>query len=114
MAMRLRGKPPHPDWPVHYPYEGLDPKIKHPIRAIDDVENYLVNIITKEPPPLLPVTIGVPVARPIYDKPYIERHVFVHEPDPEVEGDVQRVHPAVWMPPQVLELKVPQVRVWTL
>ncbi|XP_012541620.3 uncharacterized protein LOC105839684 [Monomorium pharaonis] len=99
MAMRLKGKPPHPDWPVHYPYGAPDRNsAKLPIRAIDDVENYLVSIITKGPPPLLQT--DVPAIRPTYDAPYIERHVHVHEPDPEVEGDVRRVHPAAWVPPQ--------------
>jgi len=101
MAMRLKGKPPHPDWPVHYPYESPErDSVKCPIRAIDDVENYLISIITKGPPPLLQT--DVPAIRPIYDAPYIQRHVYVHEPDPEIEGDVRRVYPAAWVPPQVL------------
>ncbi|XP_071644393.1 uncharacterized protein [Temnothorax longispinosus] len=99
MAMRLKSKPPHPDWPVHYPYEGPDrDSMMSPIRAIDDVENYLVSIVTKGPPPLLQT--DVPAIRPIYDAPYMQRHVHVHEPDPEIEGDVRRVHPAAWVPPQ--------------
>lgn len=104
MAMRLRGKPPHPDWPVRYPYEDSVPSVKQPTRAIDDVENYLVSIITTGPPPLLPIATGVPTTRPTYDAPYVERHVYVHEPDPEIEeDDVRRVHPAAWAPPQVPE-----------
>lgn len=102
MAMRLKGKPPHADWPVHYPLERPQRNsIKGPIRAIDDVENYLINIITVGPPPLLISGIGTVASRPIYNAPYIERHVYVHEPDPEIEGDVRRVHPAAWVPPQV-------------
>lgn len=101
MAMRLKGKPPHPDWPVRYPYESPDrDSIKCPIRAIDDVENYLISIITNTPSPLLQP--DVPAIRPIYDAPYMQRHVHVHEPVPEIEGDVRRVHPAAWVPPQVL------------
>lgn len=100
MAMRLKGKPPHPDWPVHYPYECPERNaMKCPIRAIDDVENYLMSIIATQPPPL--IQTGVGVSRPTYDVPYIERHVYVHEPDPKIEGDVRRVHPAAWVPPQV-------------
>jgi len=101
MAMRLKGKPPHPDWPVRYPHEGPVRNSKCPIRAINDVENYLISIITVGPPPLLVSGIGV-VSRPTYDAPYVERHVHVHEPNPEIEGDVHRVHPAAWVPPQVL------------
>lgn len=103
MAMRLKGKPPHPDWwPVRYPYESLKPdEMKCPIRMIDDVENYLITIITKEPPPLL-YTGPVPLIRPTYDAPYMERHVYMHKPDPEVEGDVRREYPVAWVPPQVL------------
>lgn len=101
MAMRLKGKPPHPDWPVHYPYESLEhDSMKCPIRAIDDVENYLVSVITIGPPPL--VETDVPTVRPTYDAPYIQRHVHVHEPDPEIEDDVRHEHPAAWVPPQVL------------
>lgn len=100
MALRLKGKPPHPDWPVAYPYENSDPSVKQPIRAIDDVENYLISIITTEPPPLLPIRSGAPLTRPTYDAPYMKRHVYVY--DPEVEGDERREHPAAWVPPQVL------------
>lgn len=96
VAMRLKGKPPHPDWPIHYPHESSD-SMKGPIRAINDVENYLVSIITEEPPPLLETDMP----RPTYDAPYMQRHVHVHEPDPEIEGDVQLVYPAAWVPPQV-------------
>lgn len=103
MAMRLRGKPPHPDWPVHYPYESPDPSVKGPIRTIDDIENYLISIITTTPLPLVPSGIGPPIVRPIQDLPYIQRHVCKHEPDPEIEGDVRREYPAVWVPPQVSE-----------
>jgi hypothetical protein len=105
MAMRLKGKPPHLDWPVRYPHESPERNsMKCPIRAIDDVENYLISIITVEPPPLLISGVDV-VSRPTYDAPYIKRHVYVHEPDPEIEGDVRRVHPAAWVPPQVLRLQ---------
>ncbi|KMQ95865.1 thioredoxin domain-containing protein 6 [Lasius niger] len=104
MAMRLKGKPPHPDWPVHYPQsECPESNSMCPIRMIDDVENYLISIITTQPPPLLQTGIGiggVPLIRPTYDAPYIERHVHVHEPDPKIEGDTRRVHPAAWVPPQ--------------
>ncbi|RLU17823.1 hypothetical protein DMN91_010061 [Ooceraea biroi] len=100
MAMRLKGKPPHPDWPVRYPHEcPKRSEMKCPIRTIDDVENYLISIIMKEPPPLLQ-TGPVPMIRPTYDAPYMERHVYVYEPDPEVESDVRREHPVAWTPPQ--------------
>lgn len=103
MAMRLKGKPPHPDWPVRYPHECPERNsMKCPIRAIDDVENYLISIITTRPPPLIGTEIGAPLSRPTYDDvPYIDRHVYVHKPDPKIEDDVRRVHPAVWVPPQV-------------
>ncbi|XP_072747002.1 uncharacterized protein [Anoplolepis gracilipes] len=101
MAMRLKGKPPHPDWPVHYPHESPERNsMKYPIRAIHDVENYLISIITTQPPPLVQTGVTIPVPRPTYDIPYIERHVYVHEPDPAIEGDTRRVHPAAWVPPQ--------------
>lgn len=107
MAIRLKGKPPHPDWPVHYPYDSPDRDSKEcPIRAIDDVENYLVSIITKGPPPLIQTDISI--IRPIYDAPYIQRHVHVHERVLEIEGDVHRVHPAAWVPPQVLNDETPE------
>ncbi|XP_018303709.1 uncharacterized protein [Mycetomoellerius zeteki] len=99
MAMRLKGKQPHPDWPVYYPYESPErDSVVYPIRAINDVENYLISIITKGPPTLLQT--DVPAIRPTYDTPYMQRHVHVHKPDPEIEGDVHRVHPAAWVPPQ--------------
>lgn len=97
MAMRLKGKPPHPDWPIRYPYE--DSK-KGPIRAIDDIENYLVSIITDGPPPFSETE--VPTIQPPSDEPYIQRHVHVYEPDPEIEDDIRLVFPAAWIPPQVL------------
>ncbi|XP_070153057.1 uncharacterized protein [Polyergus mexicanus] len=104
MAIRLKGKPPHPDWPVRYPHECPErDSMKCPIRTIDDIENYLISIIATQPPPLMQTGIGggVPLSRPTYDNvPYIERHVYVHEPDPEIQGDMRRVHPAVWVPPQ--------------
>lgn len=110
MAMRLKGKPPHPDWPVRYPHECPERNsMKCPIRAIDDVENYLINIITVGPPPLL--VSGVSAVRPIYDAPYIERHVYVHTPDPTIEDDVHREHPAAWVPPQVFRLEQPNVEI---
>jgi len=99
MAMRLKGKPPHPDWPVRYPYECLERDSVCPTRAINDVENYLISIITKGPPTFLETE--VPTIRKTDDIPYVQRHVYVHEPDPEIEGDVHRVHPAAWVPPQV-------------
>lgn len=108
MAMRLKGKPPHPDWPVHYPHECPERNsMKCPIRAIDDVENYLISIITTQPPSLIGTEAGAPLSRPTYDYvPYIERHVYVHEPDPKIEGDVRRVHPAAWVPPQVRKMLI--------
>ena len=96
MAMRLKGKPPHPDWPVQYPYESPE-RDSYPVRAINDVENYLISILTQGPP-TFSQTEG-PEIRPTYDTPYMERHVYEYEP--EIEDDVSRVYPAVWVPPQV-------------
>lgn len=93
--MRLKGKLPHPDRPGHL-YES--PELKK--AAIDDVENLLIDIIT-EGPPFSTSQIDVTAARTPYDAPYMERHVYVHEPDPEIEDDVRLVHPVAWVPPQV-------------
>jgi len=102
MVMRLRGRPPHLEWPVPYPYECPTKEEECPVRKIDDIENYLINLLTqKEPPPLLYTGPVAPI-RPIYEVPiYMERHVYVHEADPKVEGDVSCKYPAVWVPPQV-------------
>jgi hypothetical protein len=101
MVMRLRGRPPHEEWPVPYPYE-CPPEEKCPSRKIDDIENYLISLITQAEPPPLMYTGPVPPIRPIYDVPiYMDRHVYVHEPDPDIEDDVRYEYPAVWVPPQV-------------
>ncbi|XP_076626727.1 uncharacterized protein LOC143344499 [Colletes latitarsis] len=94
LAMRLKGRRPHPDWPVPYPVEC--PKgFKCPTRAINDVENYLIHLITNRNPLLheTPITYG-------NEESYMERHVRVYEPDPEDEEDFPRVDPAIWVPPQ--------------
>ncbi|KAG5346189.1 TXND6 protein, partial [Acromyrmex charruanus] len=97
MAMRLKGKPPHPDWPVQYPYESPErDSVTYPIRAINDVENYLISILTQGPPIFLETED--PEIRPTYDEPYMKRHVYEYKP--EIEGDVPRVYPAAWVPPQ--------------
>ncbi|XP_046745282.1 uncharacterized protein LOC124410720 [Diprion similis] len=102
MVMRLKGRPPHPDWPVKYPVEYPDKSTDCPVREINDVENYLSKIIYDEPPPLIHgAGTLLPPTRTSYEiKEFANRHVYVHEPDPEVEDDVKRTYPAVWVPPQ--------------
>ncbi|XP_068992901.1 uncharacterized protein [Neodiprion pinetum] len=103
MIMRLKGRPPHPDWPVKYPVECPDESTDCPVRVINDVEKYLSKIIYDEPPPLIHGAGALlPPTRTSYEiKDFASRHVHVHEPDPEVEDDVKRTYPAVWVPPQV-------------
>lgn len=100
--MRLKGRPPHPDWPVKYPVECEDKSQDCPTREINDVENYLIKIIFDQPPPLVHgAGSTLPATRTVYETNFASRHVYVHEPNPEVEDDVQRTYPGVWVPPQV-------------
>lgn len=102
MVMRLKGRPPHPDWPVKYPVECPDKsKAELPTREINDVENYLLKIIHDEPPPLVQGTGGIPRIRTVYENDFATRYVCVREPNPDVEDDVKRIYPGVWVPPQV-------------
>lgn len=96
IAMRLKGRRPHPDWPVSFPFECPKGIKKCPTREINDVENYLIHLLTSKEPLLQ----GNAVPFNTTDS-YMERHVYVHEPDPEDEEDFPRTHPAVWVPPQV-------------
>ncbi|XP_053986999.1 uncharacterized protein LOC128880691 [Hylaeus volcanicus] len=95
IAMRLRGRRPHPDWPVPYPFECPKGAKRCPTRAINDVEEYLVHLITSKTPLLheSPIVHGNQAS-------FTEKYVHVHEPDPEDEEDFHRVDPAVWVPPQ--------------
>ncbi|XP_076754872.1 uncharacterized protein LOC143425768 [Xylocopa sonorina] len=95
IALRLKGRRPHPDWPVPYPFECPKGEKRCPSRAIDDVENYLLHLLTSKTPLLH--ENAAPLSG---DESYMERHVHVHEPDPEDEEDFPRTHPAVWVPPQ--------------
>lgn len=94
--MRLKGRQPHEKWPVPYPHQCPKGTQKCPTREINDVENYLLDLITSRNPLLHENNI-------LYgqEKSYTETHVYVHEPDPEDEKDFRRVEPAVWVPPQV-------------
>lgn len=96
IAMRLKGRRPHPDWPVSFPFECPKGIKRCPTREINDVENYLIHLLTSKEPLLQ----GNAVPFNTTDS-YMERHVYVHEPDPEDEEDFPRTHPAVWVPPQV-------------
>lgn len=96
IAMRLKGRRPHPDWPVSFPFECPKGIKRCPTREINDVENYLIHLLTSKEPLLQ----GNAVPFNTTDS-YMERHVYVHEPDPEDEEDFPRSHPAVWVPPQV-------------
>ena len=91
LAIRLRCKPPPPEWPVTYPYECPEGIKRCPVRAIDDVENYLRSVLQAPPK----------TERESLNGSYLERHVSVNEPDPENQEDHQRVYPAVWFPPHV-------------
>ncbi|XP_028522261.1 uncharacterized protein LOC107997291 [Apis cerana] len=95
IAMRLKGRRPHPDWPVSFPFECPKGIKRCPTREINDVENYLIHLLTSKEPLLQ----GNAVPFNTTDS-YMERHVYVHEPDPEDEEDFPRSHPAVWVPPQ--------------
>ncbi|XP_029049566.2 uncharacterized protein LOC114879127 [Osmia bicornis bicornis] len=95
VAMRLKGRRPHPDWPVPYPFECPKGTKRCPTRAINDVEEYLIHLLTSK----TPLLIGE-VHPPQYDSSYMNRYVYVHEPDPEDEEDFPRVDPVVWVPPQ--------------
>ena len=101
MIMRLKGRPPHPDWPVQYPVVCSQGETRCPTRQINDVENYLLKIIYDFPPALL--TAGT---RMYFDEPFFQRHLKIYEPDSENEEDHTRVYPAVWMPPQVPEISI--------
>lgn len=89
--MRIRCKPPPPEWPVPYPNECPKGTPKCPIRAINDVENYLRSILQAPPSDPNSPIIGT----------FLERHTYVHEPDEENEEDYRRIYPAVWFPPHV-------------
>ena len=95
--MRLKGRRPHPNWPVPFPFECPKGTKRCPTRAINDVEDYLIHLLTSTTP-LLQAN-AVPFSP---NESYMDRHVYVHEPDPEDEEDFPRVHPAVWVPPQVI------------
>ncbi|XP_017762370.1 PREDICTED: uncharacterized protein LOC108552374 [Eufriesea mexicana] len=95
IAMRLKGRRPHPDWPVPYPFECPKGTKRCPTRAINDVENYLLHLLTSSTPLIQGNTASF-----ASEDSYMERHVYVHEPDPEDEEDFPRTHPAVWVPPQ--------------
>ncbi|XP_076654222.1 uncharacterized protein LOC143359832 [Halictus rubicundus] len=95
LALRLKGRRPHPDWPVPYPYDCPKGEARCPTREIHDVENYLVQLLTSSKP-----LIHESVENINPPEPYMERHIYVHEPDPEDEEDFPRQHPAVWIPPQ--------------
>ncbi|XP_076232878.1 uncharacterized protein LOC143178233 [Calliopsis andreniformis] len=95
IAMRLKGRRPHPDWPVPYPHECPKGEKRCPSRAINDVEDYLVHLITSKEP-----LVHENVVTFSTDQSYMERHVYRHEPDPENEEDFPRVDPAIWVPPQ--------------
>lgn len=97
MVMRLRGRPPHPDWPTKYPNECARDVIKCPVRAINDVENYLLGIIEREPPPLMSTTL----VRRHFEQSFVERNFCIRRTDSEVEEDVEVTYPAAWVPPQV-------------
>ncbi|XP_012272397.2 uncharacterized protein LOC105695435 [Orussus abietinus] len=102
LIMRLKGKPPHPSWPVPYPNECPEEigKENCPVRAINDVENYLLEILNNGPqPPPSWSEDQTPPPKP-EGGPYVSRHFYLHEPDPEVEEDVEKIYPAVWAPPQ--------------
>lgn len=96
IAMRLKGRRPHPDWPVPYPFECPKGTKRCPTRAINDVEDYLIHLLTSTTPLIHPNA-----APSSLNESYMERYVYVHEPDPEDEEDFPRTDPAVWVPPQV-------------
>lgn len=79
-----------------YPHECPKGTKKCPTRTINDVENYLVHLLTSKDPLVHEEVITVNT-----DGSYVERHNYAHEPDPENEEDFARVDPAVWVPPQV-------------
>ncbi|CAK9809989.1 Thioredoxin domain-containing protein 6 [Anthophora plagiata] len=95
IAMRLKGRRPHADWPVPYPFECPKGTKRCPTRQINDVEEYLVHLITSTNP-----LIAEDVPPPPSDSTFMERYVYVHEPDDEEEEDFARIHPAIWVPPQ--------------
>ncbi|XP_033322185.2 uncharacterized protein LOC117218141, partial [Megalopta genalis] len=94
LALRLKGRRPHPDWPVPYPYDCPKGAALCPTREIDDVENYLFHLLNSSKP-LVHESVDLNTT-----ESYMRRHVYVHEPDPEVPEDFPRQHPAVWIPSQ--------------
>lgn len=96
IAMRLKGRRPHPDWPVPYPFECPKGTKRCPTRAINDVEDYLIHLLTSTTPLIHPNAVPSSL-----NESYMQRYVYVHEPDPEDEEDFPRTDPAVWVPPQV-------------
>nr|XP_031844672.1 uncharacterized protein LOC116432239 [Nomia melanderi] len=95
LALRLKGRRPHPDWPVPYPYECPKGATRCPTREINDVENYLSDLLNSSKPLLHESALNLNAT-----ESYMKRHVYVHEPDPEDQEDFRRTHPAVWIPPQ--------------
>ncbi|XP_024942923.1 uncharacterized protein LOC107269952, partial [Cephus cinctus] len=91
MALRLKGKPPQLSWPVPFPHECPEELEICPIRAVDDVENYLNYLLNAR---------NTSTDQPEEIKSYMERHTHVQEADPNVEGDTDKVYPAAWTPPQ--------------
>ncbi|XP_076299660.1 uncharacterized protein LOC143218377 [Lasioglossum baleicum] len=97
LALRLKGRRPHPDWPVQFPFDCPKGELRCPTREINDVENYLFHLLNSSKPLIHESAANLNVT-----EPYMKRHFYIHAPDPEDEEDIPRQHPAVWIPRQVL------------
>ncbi|XP_015114962.1 uncharacterized protein LOC107039716 [Diachasma alloeum] len=97
LAMRLKARPPPSDWPVPYPFKCPEDDKKCPMRAINDVENFLALILEEQP--------SGDNKEGEEALSYVERHKCAvsrneGEEDEEEEEGREVVYPAVFYPPQ--------------
>lgn len=98
LALRLKSKPPHPDWPVPYPYMCPEEVLTCPVRKIGDVEDYLAHITKNQPFPLQSPSL----VRRNFDEPFWDRHMFpIGFDEEEVIETEEKSLPAVWFPSNV-------------
>ncbi|KAI4486830.1 hypothetical protein M0804_006200 [Polistes exclamans] len=102
MAIRLKSRPPPSDWPVPYPHTcpEITDEENCPVRAINDVETFFHNLLQSHSHRKTIVGNLLETPRQSIIGTYMERYVYIHEPDPENEEDVFRIDPPIWAPYQ--------------
>ncbi|KAK2581223.1 hypothetical protein KPH14_008021 [Odynerus spinipes] len=100
MAIRMKSRPPPPEWPVPYPNTCPDEEAKCPVRAINDVENYFHSLLQTQSHRKTIVGSLLETPRQSVTGTYLKRYEYIHEPDPEIEGDIFRIDPPMWAPYQ--------------